>query len=207
MHTKAINVCNDYIVAQKSVLIIVGHPQTGSFNHALAEAYASGVISGGGKADEMRVGDLKFDHAVDPRTVKELEPDILEAQERIRKADHVVWVYPLWWGSAPSLLKAFVDRVFITGFAMEYQSGKAMPKRLLTGRTSRIIITMDGPSYWHALMYKRSGTSWLRWATLWFSGFKTMKPWEVTGVRESTPEKRAEWLRRAKAMGERDAQP
>jgi putative NADPH-quinone reductase len=150
------------------------------------------------------VTELQFDWKADPRTITSLEPDILLSQTKIKNANHVVWVYPLWWGSAPAVLKAFVDRVFISGFAMQYESGKPMPKKLLGGRTSQIIITMDSPSFWHALMYKRSGTTWLRWATLWFSGFKTTKPWEVTGVRESTPERRSGWLAKAKELGARD---
>lgn len=188
-------------MAQKSLLIILGHPSPRSFNHALAEAYAEGARASGASVELLKVADLDFDRNVDPREVSNLEPDVLDAHEMIRRADHVAWVYPLWWGSAPSGLKAFVDRVFISGFAMQYISGKSMPKKLLVGKTSRIIITMDAPSFWHALMYKRSGTAWLRWATLWFSGFKTQKPWEVTGMRESTAQQREIWLAKARALG------
>lgn len=191
-------------MAEKTVLIVLGHPTAGSFNSSLAEAYAEGVRAAGASATVLDVAKLEFDWKADPRSMAILEPDILDAQSKIRSADHVAWVYPLWWGAAPAVLKSFIDRVFITGFAMQYQSGKAMPNRLLTGKTSRILITMDSPSWWHALMYKRSGTTWLRWATLWFSGFKVAKTWEVTGVRESTPEKRAGWLNRARELGTQD---
>jgi putative NADPH-quinone reductase len=191
-------------VAQKSVLIILGHPNPSSFNHALAQAYATGVRQSGALAEVLTVSELELDWKADPRTKTDLEPDILMAQAKIKGVDHVAFVYPLWWGSVPAVLKAFIDRVFISGFAMQYESGKAMPKKLLVGKTSRIVITMDAPSYWHALMYKRSGTTWLRWATLWFSGFKTSKPWEVTGVRESTLEKREAWLLKAQELGARD---
>ncbi|MEI7577444.1 MAG: NAD(P)H-dependent oxidoreductase [Armatimonadota bacterium] len=188
-------------MTQKSVLIILGHPQAGSFNEALAKSYHAGAVEAGASAEILRVSDLEYAWKADPRPISELEPALIEAQHKIKQADHVVWVYPLWWGSAPAALKSFVDRVFISGFAMQYESGKALPKKLLIGKTSRIIITMDAPSYWHALMYKRSGTTWLRWATLWFSGFKTTKAWEVAGVRESTSEQRETWLAKARAMG------
>jgi NAD(P)H dehydrogenase (quinone) len=204
LYTILLYVCNDYIVARKSVLIILGHPKPTSFNHALANAYSEGVRESGALVEVLDVTELQFDWKADPRTITSLEPDILLSQTKIKNANHVVWVYPLWWGSAPAVLKAFVDRVFISGFAMQYESGKPMPKKLLGGRTSQIIITMDSPSFWHALMYKRSGTTWLRWATLWFSGFKTTRPWEVTGVRESTPERRSGWLAKAKELGARD---
>ena len=193
-------------MAENSVLIVLGHPGVGSFNSALAEAYAEGVRNSGMSANVLDVSTLDFDWKADPRTKAELEPAILDAQAKIRAASHVTWVYPLWWGAAPAVLKAFVDRVFIAGFAMKYEEGKPMPKKLLTGRSARIIITMDSPSWWHALMYKRSGTTWLRWATLWFSGFKVGKPWEVCAVRESTAQQRARWLNRARELGAQDGQ-
>lgn len=50
-----------------------------------------------------------------------LEPDLLEAQEAIKWAEHLVWVFPIWWGGPPALLKGFVDRIFMPGYAFKYQ--------------------------------------------------------------------------------------
>jgi len=49
----------------------------------------------------------------------ELEPDLLKAQELIKWADHLVWIYPVWWGSIPAIMKGFIDRVFLPGFAFQ----------------------------------------------------------------------------------------
>lgn len=45
----------------------------------------------------------------------ELEEDLVKAQELIRWADHLVFVYPIWWGTMPAVLKGFFDRVFLPG--------------------------------------------------------------------------------------------
>jgi len=46
-----------------------------------------------------------------------LEPDLVAAQRDIHWAEHVVFVYPTWWGTYPALLKGFLDRVLTPGFA------------------------------------------------------------------------------------------
>ena len=45
------------------------------------------------------------------------------------------------------LLKGFVDRVFLPGFAFKYRPGKAFPAQLLKGRTAQLLVTMDTPPW------------------------------------------------------------
>ena len=42
----------------------------------------------------------------------ELEPELLYALEKIKKADHLVWIHPVWWGGLPALMKSFIDQIF-----------------------------------------------------------------------------------------------
>jgi len=71
----------------------------------------------------------------------ELEPDLLEAVDKIKKADHIVWVFPMWWYGYPASMKGFIDRTFLPGITFETVKGKAIPKKLLKGKTARIILT------------------------------------------------------------------
>lgn len=50
------------------------------------------------------------------------EPDIAREQQRFLKVDLVVWLYPIWWGSMPAILKGWFDRVLAFGFA--YAEGR-----------------------------------------------------------------------------------
>ena len=105
----------------KRILFINGHPDGGSFNAALAEAYRKGAVETEAEVREIIVRELKFNPSLQYgyRKRTELEPDLLMAQECIRWAEHLVWIYPVWWGSLPALLKGFIDRVFLPGFAFK----------------------------------------------------------------------------------------
>ncbi len=104
---------------KKNILIINGHPDSESYNFALAQAYKTGAVSGGAVVEEIILRDLQFNPILNygyrKRTTQ--EPDLEAAWKKIVWADHLVFVYPVWWGSTPALLKGFIDRVFLPGFA------------------------------------------------------------------------------------------
>ncbi|MBS1719062.1 MAG: NAD(P)H-dependent oxidoreductase [Armatimonadetes bacterium] len=188
----------------RQVLVLLGHPAPQSLCRSLAESYAEGARQSGATVTILDLAALDFDRLADPRTVKTLEPDIQRAQDLIREAAHVAVVYPVWWGSAPAALKSFVDRAMTSGFAFNYGEN-GLPVKLLKGRTARILLTMDSPSFWHRFVYRGSAITWLRWATLWFSGFKVLRTREFCRVRTATPDRISAWLENAKALGSRDA--
>ena len=48
------------------------------------------------------------------------EDDVIMARNEITSAEHIVFIFPLWWGSFPAVMKAFIDRIFTPGFACKY---------------------------------------------------------------------------------------
>ena len=125
----------------KKILIINGHPDAESFNAALAEAYKKGAIESGAEVKEIVVRELQFNPNLQfgYRKRTELEPDLLEAQAKIKWAEHLVWIYPVWWGSLPAILKGFIDRTFLPGFAFEKIENSVWWDKLLKGKSERII--------------------------------------------------------------------
>ncbi len=109
----------------KRILLINGHPDKESFNYSLSEAYRNGVQKSNAQDRETRIRDLDFNPnlAFGYRKRTELEPDLLEAQALIKWADHIVWVFPVWWGSVPAIMKGFLDRVLLPGFAFQKREG------------------------------------------------------------------------------------
>jgi NAD(P)H dehydrogenase (quinone) len=188
----------------KKIVVILGHPGEKSLCLALAQAYAKGAESAGAQVEFVDLRDSTIAFLADPRECDDLYPEIIAMQQKITAADHLAFVYPVWWGSAPALLKGFIDRVFTSGFAFQYEEGKAMPKRLLIGRTARILVTMDSPSWWHRFVFHGSSVTWLRHATLWFSGFKVKKTSEYCMVRKADGSKIARWLTDTEELGRRD---
>jgi putative NADPH-quinone reductase len=123
------------------ILIINGHPDKESYNYALAESYKKGAAESGAEVQEINISELHFNPNLEfgYRKRTELEPDLLKAQESIKWADHIVWIYPVWWGSVPGLMKGFLDRVLLPGFAFKKREGSVWWDKYLTGKTSRFI--------------------------------------------------------------------
>lgn len=105
----------------KKILLINGHPDEASFNYGLSEAYKKGVEKSGAELREIKIRELDFNPNLQfgYRKRTELEPNLLDAQESLKWADHIVWVYPVWWGSVPAIMKGFLDRVLLPGFAFQ----------------------------------------------------------------------------------------
>lgn len=153
-----------------------GHPDKESLNYALAQAY----ISEAKKNNEVKfihLRDLVFNYNLEYGYNKrtELEPDLLQAQEDILWADHLVWVFPTWWGSYPAVMKAFIDRVFLPGFAFKYHKDSPWWDKLLQNKTARIITSMHTPYWYYRLMFGAPSIKQLKKVTLEFCGVKKVE--------------------------------
>ena len=153
----------------------------------------------------MRIGDLDFDPILHQgyKQIQALEPDLLQAQVNITWAQHLVFVYPTWWGAMPALLKGFIDRVFLPGFAFRYRDNSPFWDRLLTGRSAHLLVTMDTPPWYYRWVFRMPGHNQMRRTILEFSGIKPVRVTSFGPVRPSTPQQRAKWLARACELGRR----
>jgi NAD(P)H dehydrogenase (quinone) len=187
-----------------NILLILGHPNQESFCNALLEQYAQGANQA--NIQILRLGNLEF-NPISQGYAKPLplEPDLITAQQQIAWADHLVFIYPTWWGSTPALLQGFIDRTFLPGFAFKYKKDSIWWDRLLTGKSARIITTMDGTSWWHYLMHFAPGINSLKRAVLHFCGVKTVKTTIIESIRRSSLEQRQKYLEQIKNLGARDA--
>ncbi|WP_144721457.1 NAD(P)H-dependent oxidoreductase [Agrococcus jejuensis] len=181
-------------------LVIDGHPDPDSLSAALAARYAA-------ESDDARllvVRDLDFDLVLRRgyRSDQPFEPDLADALQAIRDAEHVVVVTPVWWGSVPALLKGFLDRVLLYGEAFRYTE-RGLPVGLLAGRTGRLVVTSDSPR-WYLPLVGDTTVRHLRTTTLRFCGIRPVRLTRVAGVRSSTSEQRQRWLDRMAADARRD---
>ena len=118
------------------ILILNANPKKQSFSRALAESYMKGAKESGANVRLIDLIDLQFDPILKNSNdqKEDLEPDIILVQKEILKANHLVFVYPNWWGTYPALLKGFFDRVFTSGFAFRYRKNSKIPEKLLKGK-------------------------------------------------------------------------
>ncbi len=182
------------------VLVILGHCTAKSFCGALAGAYAQGATEAGAEVRRLELGELNFDPILRQVNEQPLEPDLLRAQEWITWAEHLVFVYPNWWGTMPALMKGFLDRVLTADFAFRYRQDGLWDK-LLEGRTADLLVTMDTPPWYYRWVFKMPGHQQMRHTVLGFCGIKVKRITEFGVVRKSTPEQRQQWLALATNLG------
>ncbi len=187
----------------KKVLIINGHPDKNSFCNSLAERYKRGADLSGVKCTITNLTDLEFSPILKYgyREKTELEPDLKKVWDLIIEADHLVFVYPNWWGTYPALLKGFIDRLFLPGFAFEYQAKDSFPKKLLTGKTARLIVTTDTPNWYYRLIYRAPGHNSMKKSILGFCGINPVKITTLVYVKKSTDTQRKAWLEKIEILG------
>lgn len=187
----------------KKILIINGHPDRESYCHALADAYKKGALASGAEVKEIVLADLQFDPILHfgYRKRTELEPDLIEAWEKIKWAEHLVWVYPVWWGSVPALLKGFIDRVFLPGFGFKKRENSLLWDPLLKGRSARIISTLDQPVWFYWLVNRRPSHWAMKRLTLNFCGIKPVRCTTIGPIRLSTNTFRTRWLEKVERLG------
>lgn len=188
----------------RQILILQGHPdpQGGHFCHALAEAYRDGAESAGHTVTLIEVARLDFPLL---RTKQDFDagevPDSLrDAQAAIGRAEHLILIYPLWLGTMPALLKAFLEQVLRPGFATSRVSGGRSWQRLLTGRSARIVITMGMPAFVYRWYFRAHSLKSLERNILGFCGIGPIRE-SLIGLVDANPAKRAKWLAKMRALG------
>jgi len=188
---------------KKKILIINGNPKDKSLCHGLAESYAEGAMASGHDVDVVHLSQLDFEVVLKNGydEIQELEPDIDMLKQKITDAQHLVFVYPVWWGSVPALLKGMLDRIFLPGFAFSYQDGNPFPKQLLKGRTARLIVTMDTPPWYFKLVYGAPAHKMMRRTVLEFCGVKPVKLTEFGPVLHANEGKRSQWIEKVGLLG------
>lgn len=191
---------------EKNILLILGHPSEKSFCNAWLDFYRSGAEGTGAICKTIYVSKLDFDinlqEGYKTGEAIQLEDDLLTAQELIQWADHIVIAYPNWWGFMPAVLKGFIDRILLPGFAFKNHSGKIFPEKLLRGKSMRVLVTMDTPKWWFYLIYRASQYQILKYIVFGYVGFNPIRCSTFGFMRKSTEEQRTKWLKKVERLGQ-----
>ncbi len=192
----------------KQIAVILGHPDPDPSRlcSALVNAYMIGARAGGHHVRRIDVAELDFpwiknkaDFEDGPRP-----PDIVRAQDAIHAANHLVLVYPLWHGTMPALMKAFIEQVFRYDFAFEPEP-KGRYRKLLTGRSARVAITMGMPALAYRFWFRAHSLKNLERNVLKFSGIGPIRESLFGMVEDASETVRANWLQRMERLGQQGA--
>jgi NAD(P)H dehydrogenase (quinone) len=137
-------------------LIVTAHPDQDSLTHDIARRL-EGVLQPG----TVEIADLAAE-GFDPRFTLadrhtyraggDFASDIAAEQLRLDRATHLVLVFPVYWWSMPALLKGWIDRVFVNGWAFDIAAEGGMNRNLGHLTTHLIPIAGDNPG-----VYERHG--------------------------------------------------
>ena len=127
-------------------LVVVAHPRPDSFNMQLKDRYVSCLER---LQHDVRIRDLYalgFNPVATPRDLAagrtgNYEEDVRTEQEHFLWSDVITFISPVWWMSFPAILKGYIDRILVEGFAYAYGIGKKHTSGLIEDKRCLIIST------------------------------------------------------------------
>jgi NAD(P)H dehydrogenase (quinone) len=182
------------------ISVILGHPCSGSFNHAIAETVVRTLKAGGHTVWYHDLYDESFDPIItcaeSPRGAP-LDPVIQCHCDEIAEVDGIVVVHPNWWGQPPAILKGWVDRVLRPGVAYEFEerdSGEGVPIGLLKAKAALVFNTSNTPEKREMEVFGDPLENLWKTCVFDLCGVKTFYRQMYRVIVTSTPEQRRVWL-------------
>ena len=121
--------------------------------------------------------------------------------EDIEWSDHVVLTTPMWWGGLPAKLKGLFDRAFQPGRVFDTENTRAgMPLPLLTGRTARLILTSDTPSWFLRIAYRNAIFHQLRGQIFGFVGIKPLRITHFSAASHPSENTVRKWVKKVERI-------
>ena len=185
------------------ILVLLAHPQPGSFNHALAERAVSTLAACG---HEVVFHDLQaegFDPVLPPAEIATdaaIEPEIARHCEELAAAEGIVVVHPDWWGQPPAVLKGWIDRVFRPEIAYRFldgDSGEGIPEGLLKAKTAVVLNTSNTEPKRELAVFGGPLEALWKNCVFEFCGVEDVRRHNFGVVVTSSEEERAAWLEEA----------
>lgn len=162
----------------RHILILNGNPDPKAerLSHALCRAYHEGAEESGAMVRHINVGGVEFPmlHDAAEFGTEPSEPAVVAAQGAFLTADHIVFVYPLWLGGPPALLKAYMEQLARNSFLIG-KTEHGFPPARLKGRTARVIVTMGMPPLIYRVMYGAHGVRAFNRNILNLAGIKPVR--------------------------------
>ena len=185
------------------IFILLGHTDATTLSGALATTYETVATRAGHEVRRQNLGEMHFDPILHEgyKVMQQCEPDLTDFQENIRWAEHIVIIYPIWWSAMPAMLKGLFDRAWLPHFAFNFADHGLTWKKLLKGRTARLITSANTPPWLLYFMYG-SATAHLSLSILGFAGIKARTT--IFGPSERASDRtKAKWFRKVERLAKK----
>jgi NAD(P)H dehydrogenase (quinone) len=191
------------------IVIVFNHPYPQSFCSAILNAVSAGIKRARHEIDLIHLDNDEFDPVMkakdleafakakhDPScSIQLVDPKVIDYKRRLENADHLVFIFPIWWELMPAMTKGFIDKVIFPGITYEYQKkGIGMISKMKNLKGLTIITTMNTPSFFYWLVFGNAIKRALMAGTFWKIGVKNRKWISLNRVKFVSEEKRKKWL-------------
>ncbi|MER8069783.1 NAD(P)H-dependent oxidoreductase [Streptomyces sp. NPDC094034] len=141
-------------------LLVTANPDPQSLTHHVRDRLASAL-----HPRPVEVADLHQEQfeptftLADRHTYREggdYPPDVVREHRRLERATDLVLIFPVYWWSMPALLKGWIDRVFINGWAFDYSAASGLRPKLQRLTTHLLPIAGDASGTFERHGYDRA---------------------------------------------------
>lgn len=179
----------------KKVAVIYAHPYDKSFNRAILDTVTAKLSADAVSYEVLDLYRDGFNPVYRPEELalfskgQYLDPLVEKYQNALRGATEVVFIFPIWWGEAPAVVKGFFDKVMLPGFGYRVEGGRMVPG-LNVGKTL-VISTSEAPTEVFAPYFE----GYLIPMALTTIGFNGVRWLNCPGMTTGTADERSAFLR------------
>lgn len=145
------------------ILIIYAHPDKDGYNKEILKNTEDYLKKENKDYKLLDLYKMKFNPCLDKEELEKrnsISKDVIDIQKEVKERDTYIFIYPVWWGGMPGILKGFVDRVFLAGFAFKYVN--SVPVGLLKGKRALVLTTTGAPKIYNFLTCNRGAKALTR---------------------------------------------
>lgn len=183
------------------VAIVFNHPNEGSFGNAILNAVTIGLKNANHEVDRMHLDNDGFNPVMSKADLKAfvehspIDPQVIDYNDRLIKADHLIFIFPIWWDLMPAMTKGFIDRVLTPGVVYDHHPrGFGLVPLLKKLKGVTIITTMNKPKIMYALLIGNLIKKAMIKSVFKTMGYKNLKWISYNMVKSVSQEKRLKWL-------------
>lgn len=184
-----------------NIVIVFNHPYEGSFGKAILQAITKGLHRANHQVDLMHLDHDGFNPAMNKEDLKAfvehkaVDPQVIDYNRRLEKADHLIFIFPIWWDLMPAMTKGFIDRVLSPGVVYDHHPrGFGLVPLLKKLKGVTIITTMNKPGIMYSLIIGNLIKKAMINSVFKTMGYKNLKWISYNRVKSVSQQKRVKWL-------------
>ena len=137
-------ITHHFIIDQAMTTIVYCHPYDKSFNHNILEAITKQYTALGQEYDVINLYNEEFNPVLDTANLalyskgETNDEKVRRYQKVLTNTRHIIFMFPIWWGMMPAMLKGFIDKVFLKGIVYDSTPEGALIPCLSIPRTTLI---------------------------------------------------------------------